>query len=185
MTKKLRKKSKHPLSKKKLQQREQTPKSVQKKSKAIFWKKAWFWVTVISISVNFFLAYLVLSPNVGIFYSSYVIPEKTSYLPLRVVNNGLLPIYNVNIFLNTTNLMDIAGNQIVSFKSINFLTEKIGSQDYVDYIDEQIGLYELVKGDWEVYVTYESYFFGFTHQTQTKVFSLFKVPNQPIRWITK
>lgn len=75
-------------------------------SNKMYLQAIWASITVISVLLNFYLAYLMLRPKIIIDYASHLIPENPIALPIKISNQGFLPIYNVICLVEDKDIHD-------------------------------------------------------------------------------
>ena len=101
------------------------------KKKTPKWKLIWGAITVISIFLNFYLSYITFSPNVILEYAPSILPKDEMVLPIKVLNNGTLPIYDVIAYFEDS-LVTKRDNSVQDIVTRYHLRVKLGGNDYVD-----------------------------------------------------
>ena len=163
-------------STKKLKEPKQTESPKQRKE--YIWKYLrifWYTWSVAATLLTFWLGYLALRPSVTIDYASHLIA-----LPIRVTNNGLLPLYNIKCIMDA-NIVD-RNNNHSSVREIVLLTNKLSHHKSVDHI---YYAFRTVKGPQKgnviVTINYELPMIH-TNYSEQQRFEYFKTLDRYTRW---
>lgn len=144
----------------------------------------WGFVTVVSVLLNFWLAYLALTPKVTIDYASHLIPENPIALPIKISNIGLLPVYDVECFIEDKD-MKLQNNKSSSGnKTQQFITKKLSPNKPSEYVYNSIAIMDNpISGDVLVTLRYKLPLLQKTITSEPDVFSIYKSKDGFVRWI--
>lgn len=147
-------------------------------------QKAGTAVTVISILLNFWLAYLTLAPKVTIDYASHLIPENPIALPIKISNIGLLPVYDVECLIEDKGIKMMNDINVGDNKTLKFITNKLSSNKPSEYVYNSISIMgNPISGDVLVRLKYKLPVLHITITSEPDVFSIYKSKDGFIRWI--
>lgn len=146
----------------------------------------WGFVMVISVLLNFWLAYLALYPKVTIDYASHLIPDNPIALPIKISNIGLLPVYDVECFIEDKDIITMNNNMSSGNKTQQFITKKLSPNKPSEYVYNSIAIMDNpISGNVLVTLKYKLPFIQKTITSETDVFSIYKSKDGFIRWIHK
>ena len=143
----------------------------------------WKFVGVVSILLNFWLSYLALRPNVSVDYASNFIPKNEIALPVRVTNNGLLPVRVIRYAL-TDNLRTTRGNTIAGNAVSIDTFESIAPKGSVERVFDVINVDDSPSSGWIRVIVHYRFFFFPSMATAENTFRPYKNKDGTVRWIT-
>lgn len=116
----------------------------------------WTIVSIISILLNFWLAYLVLIPKTTIEYAAHLLPDNPLALPIKFSNLGLLSIRNVYIDTVDHNIITERGSTLNGNKTHMKLSDKLLPNKSIDYAFSFININDKpVSGSVSVTISYQ------------------------------
>lgn len=152
--------------------------------KNIYFKTIWAAITVISVLLNFYLAYLTLSPKIVLDYNSFIIPDNPISLPLRISNMGMWPIYDVKSITEDKDVVTENNNRMTGNKGYSDICDKLSPNKSKDYIyNDFIYLGDKpIKGTVFVTLQYKLPLISRIITTEPQAFSIYRSKDGYIRW---
>ena len=93
----------------------------------------WNVVGIMSVFLNFLLAYYALSPKVKITWNSSIAFDNPLSLPFKIENNSTFPIYDVNGIATHKNIKSMRRASFIENMEYFLISSHIKSQDFADF----------------------------------------------------
>lgn len=168
------------------QEKQSSAKESTKEGRSVVGRRISQCVTVISIFLNFWLAYLALTPKVTVDYASHLIPENPIALPLKISNIGLLSVYDVECFIEDKDVKLQNNNISTGNKTQKTITKKLSPNKPSEYVYDSIAIMDNpISGDVLVTLKYKLPLLRKTITSDPDVFSIYKSKDGFVRWIHK
>ncbi|MGA2782338.1 MAG: hypothetical protein ABSF13_10525 [Smithella sp.] len=149
-------------------------------------KKFWSIVLVISVLLNIWLSYLVLSPKVTIDYAPHLLPNSPTDLPIVITNSGLLPIYKVKCIFEDALSVGKKPPDVFKFENNVYkvkISDKLTSGQSTNYIYGFYTVpYETTKGSINITLKYELPILTKEFSTQVR-FNAYNSKDGYVRWM--
>jgi hypothetical protein len=151
-------------------------------------KTIWVGITVISVLLNFYLSYLRLRPKITIDYASHLIPENPLALPIKISNQGYLPIFDLVCLTEDQNIKTNVGGIAHGNKMSCKICDKLSPNKSKDYVYNFISMgneANIVSGSVIVRLQYKLPIIPKVIITVPQVFSIYKSKDGYTRWVLK
>ncbi len=147
-------------------------------------KRMWTIVSIISILLNFWLAYLVLIPKTTIEYAADLIPDNPIALPIKFSNFGLLSIRNVYIEIEDHNIKTVGNNFLSGNRTHDKLSDNLLPNRSIEYVYNSIVIRDKpISGSVSITITYQLPLLPKVF-SQSQSYKLFLSKDGYIRWQT-